>query len=585
MWFPFLLTTILFLFLWRWAAGRLARQRKVADHDVAEARAIAQQAQTDAATERQRATALIATVAMTTQSADTARKQMEELRSSNQRTVSDLQAQIDSLRSSQAAERKTWEDVADTTSSAAAAAEAGWREQVRALQADIEALRTLTGSAALPPGAEAGLIEVGIYRPVFRFPDSKRYVAAITENTSRQRAMVADDQAVIATKTWAIGGDVKAGAKMSKSLVKLALRAFNGDADAAVSRVSWNNLEAMVLRLEKTQSVINTILEPYSIQVTDAYRELRCEELRLTQEEADIRHREREEQKAIREQMRDEEKARREAEKAKEDAEREERRAAAALAAARAELQRTHAMDSEQNRARIAELEARLAAAQSGKAAALSMAQFTKLGHVYIISNIGSMGQGLVKIGMTRRLDPIDRVDELSDASVPFPFDVHALIRTEDAPALESALHERFAERRVNLINDRKEFFQVGLDDIDVACKELGVDVRFTIAAEAAEYRQSSAMRMHGSDGGPRVATIAKDGHIFTASTHLPQWRATTGGTPTPPPGEWRPYMQDPLLDLVDQARAAGWRVQHITPITQTAGVERTEQAVKVDQV
>ncbi len=114
---------------------------------------------------------------------------------------------------------------------------------------------------------------------------------------------------------------------------------------------------------------------------------------------------------------------------------------------------------------------------------------------LYVISNIGSFGEGVYKIGMTRRLEPDDRIKELGDASVPFSFDVHAFIRSKDAPKLEKDLHRRFADRRVNLVNERKEFFYITLDEVARAVTELHGEVEFTLAAEAAEYRQSVALR------------------------------------------------------------------------------------------
>jgi hypothetical protein len=127
----------------------------------------------------------------------------------------------------------------------------------------------------------------------------------------------------------------------------------------------------------------------------------------------------------------------------------------------------------------------------------------TKTGHVYIISNVGSFGDNIYKIGMTRRLEPMDRVKELGDASVPFPFDVHAMIRSSNAPALENALHNHFAARRLNLENQRKEFFRVTIDEIraelDTLRVELNIDseLSLTLLAEAKEYRMSEAKRKH----------------------------------------------------------------------------------------
>ena len=144
---------------------------------------------------------------------------------------------------------------------------------------------------------------------------------------------------------------------------------------------------------------------------------------------------------------------------------------------------------------RIAELEAGLMGVETLKQKAISMAQQTKMGYVYVISNIGAFGDDIYKIGMTRRLEPTERVKELGDASVPFPFDIHAMIFSENAPELESKLHNVFANERVNMTNYKREFFNVSLDRIEEEAKKLGAKVEFTKLAEAEEYRKSQILK------------------------------------------------------------------------------------------
>jgi len=122
------------------------------------------------------------------------------------------------------------------------------------------------------------------------------------------------------------------------------------------------------------------------------------------------------------------------------------------------------------------------------------MAQQTKSGHVYIISNVGSFGEHVFKIGLTRRLEPLDRIRELGDASVPFEFDVHALIQSDDAPALEHALHKKFVGSQMNKVNPRKEFFRLQLSDIRVEIERLNIQVAWTMIAEARDYRETLAV-------------------------------------------------------------------------------------------
>ena len=142
----------------------------------------------------------------------------------------------------------------------------------------------------------------------------------------------------------------------------------------------------------------------------------------------------------------------------------------------------------------LEELAGKLKEAEERNQRAISMAQQTKQGHVYIISNIGSFGEHVYKIGLTRRLEPLDRIHELGGSSVPFEFDVHALIFSEDAPALEHKLHKHFVMMQVNKVNCRKEFFRVDLRQIREEMKELGITGKWTMAAEAAEYRETLAI-------------------------------------------------------------------------------------------
>lgn len=198
-----------------------------------------------------------------------------------------------------------------------------------------------------------------------------------------------------------------------------------------------------------------------------------------------------EEQREIREQEREENKARQEAERMQKEAEKEELIKSAAIA----DLEKKMSEKSDAERAtfqdQLDRLKAELEEAQQKFERAKSRAQETKQGHVYVISNIGSFGEGVLKIGMTRRMEPMDRVKELGDASVPFTFDVHALIESDDAPNLESILHKVFDNRRVNRVNRRKEYFNVNLDDIEKELLKLDINALINKVASADEFYQS----------------------------------------------------------------------------------------------
>ncbi|MBL0884154.1 MAG: GIY-YIG nuclease family protein, partial [Chitinophagaceae bacterium] len=203
---------------------------------------------------------------------------------------------------------------------------------------------------------------------------------------------------------------------------------------------------------------------------------------------------EKEEMRAIQEELREEEKAKREFEQAQKEAEKEEALYQKALDKARREFESSTGAKHDELQSQIEKLEQELKEAQEKKERALSMAQQTKRGHVYIISNIGSFGENIYKIGMTRRLEPNDRVRELGDASVPFQFDIHAMIYSDEAPTLENELHKAFNNRKVNMLNYRKEFFKVTLDEIEQKVKEIGLDAEFSRVPEAMEYRETLAI-------------------------------------------------------------------------------------------
>lgn len=237
---------------------------------------------------------------------------------------------------------------------------------------------------------------------------------------------------------------------------------------------------------------INKLNQHNLISINPAYLALKLKELMATYEYALKKEEEKAEQARIKEEMREEARAQRELEKAKAEAERAQRDAEKELENARKLLEKDQANTELQ--ARIAELELKYQEALENSQRAISQAQLTKSGHVYVISNIGSFGENVFKIGMARRLEPLDRIRELGDASVPFSFDVHALIYSEDAPALENELHKVFADHQVNRVNPRKEFFKVPLEIIADEVKKRNAKIEFTMLAEASEYYQSLAM-------------------------------------------------------------------------------------------
>lgn len=306
--------------------------------------------------------------------------------------------------------------------------------------------------------------------------------------------MISNDTAAICHTNWTVEGSEAKGRAVVKVYKKLMLRAFNGESDVLIAKVKWNNVNQMKERMQKLFDAINKLGEGFKVNLNRQYFDLKQKELILEHEYQTKRQQEKEEMRAIQEELREEEKAKREFEQAQREAEKEEANYQKALDKARKEIEVATGEKHDKLQSQIEKLEIELKEAQEKKERALSMAQQTKRGHVYIISNIGSFGENVHKIGMTRRLEPTDRVKELGDASVPFQFDIHAMIYSDEAPRLENELHKAFTNKKVNMLNYRKEFFNVTLDEIEQQIKDIGIDAEFSRLPEAMEYRETLAI-------------------------------------------------------------------------------------------
>lgn len=335
----------------------------------------------------------------------------------------------------------------------------------------------------------------GLYQPRFNFDTSDRYKSTIDQNYEKQKQLIKNDEAAICHTVWEVGGNKAEGRKMTQRNKKLMLYAFNGECDAIISKVKWNNATKSKERILKAFESINKLGMTTQIEITSDYLNLKLEEFGLTFEYEQKKYFEKEEQRRLREQMREEEKAQKELERAQREAEEEEERFLKALNKAKSELGNATQANVDILNEQVKLLEQKLKEAHERKERAMSLAQQTKVGHIYVISNVGSFGEDVYKIGMTRRFDPLDRVKELGDASVPFQFDIHAIIYSENAPQFEYELHRKFSERRLNKINSRKEFFKVTLDEIEIFVNQsLNASIEFTKLAEAREYRETLSL-------------------------------------------------------------------------------------------
>ena len=357
----------------------------------------------------------------------------------------------------------------------------------RSLQTQVTSLKTEVTELE----EAVNLQTFGFYKPKYDFSTASEYQVKLDSIKQDQKRMLTAGTAATCDTTITINGNAEAGRKQTERVLKLILRAFNGECDGAISKVKYSNVKVMETRIRKSYEAINKLVTSQQCIVAPKYLELRMKELYLVYEHQEKVQAEKEVQRQIREQMREEEIAQRELEKAKNDAEKEEKRYADALQKAQREVEQATGERQQKLLTQIVQLEAQLAQAQQQKQRAISQAQLTRSGHVYVISNIGSFGDDVFKIGMTRRLEPLDRVRELGDASVPFHFDVHAIIYCDDAPKLENTLHHLFHSRRVNRINQRKEFFRVSLAEIAQAVHANHGEIEFLHEAEAREYRQT----------------------------------------------------------------------------------------------
>lgn len=274
---------------------------------------------------------------------------------------------------------------------------------------------------------------------------------------------------------------------------KFLITAFNAEVDNIISNTTARNFASSAKKIEKWFDRINKSGKDSYVELSRDLLALRLEEQRHFFEFKYKKEMELDEQRYMRETLREEAKVKKEIEKFITDREKEEVTYQKSLNAALSKIETANQEEIVKLNTHIEELKLKLERATNEKDRALSMAQLTRSGYVYVISNKGSFGENVYKIGMTRRLEPLDRVRELSGASVPFHFDVHALIPSDDAPSLENRLHTKFASKRVNKVNQRREFFKLTIKEIEEALTEF-VDTDFNIVSDITSDQYEESM-------------------------------------------------------------------------------------------
>ncbi|WP_205995653.1 DUF4041 domain-containing protein [Pseudolabrys sp. FHR47] len=359
--------------------------------------------------------------------------------------------------------------------------------KLKALNDEIAAAR----HAIVASSDEALLQEVGIYKYRHPLTDAVSYKAALDRIDDQIRSMARKDGAAVQSiTTWTVNGSVTEGRAMVRDFSKLMLRAFNAEADNLVRGLKPYKLDAALDRLKKVSETIERLGKTMQIKISPLYYLVRAQELELTADFLQKQAEEKEAERLDRERLREERKVQQEIERERARLDKERQHYANALAVLE---QKGDSEAAERVREQLSEID------NSLKAVDFRAANI-RAGYVYLISNIGSFGENIVKVGMTRRLDPMDRIKELSDASVPFNFDVHALFFSKDAVGIEGALHDRLENVRVNVVNRRREFFRATPAQVKSHLSQLaGELLQFQELPEALEYRQSITVQLEPS--------------------------------------------------------------------------------------
>lgn len=336
--------------------------------------------------------------------------------------------------------------------------------------------------------------EFGLYTPRYSYNTSDEYKEQLKDVREQQKTCLKNGNAATGSTNFTYNNSKSQGNKMVKDMQKLLLRAFNSECDETIANVKFNNFDMSLKKITSSCEAISKLGKMLSISITPTYFNLKKKELTLTLEYQIKKQEEKEQLKAARAEQREQAKAQKEIEEQRKKIEKEQNHYQSAYEKLKAQL--ALSPDDKDLLDKKAELEDRLSDIDKALIDIDYRQANMKAGYVYVISNIGAFGENVYKIGMTRRLDPQDRIDELGDASVPFNFDVHVMIFSDDAPALESALHRAFEDKKVNMVNQRREFFNVSLEEIKKVIKEhFDKTVEFIDVPDAEQYRISQKIK------------------------------------------------------------------------------------------
>nr|DAK37538.1 MAG TPA: hypothetical protein [Caudoviricetes sp.] len=335
-----------------------------------------------------------------------------------------------------------------------------------------------------------------LYKPQYDFVNSSKYKGQLEAVRNKQKNMIKNKTAVIYTKNWTVNGSEKEGRKMIDNSIKMILRTFNAECEAAINKIKYNNLERIENRILKSFEMLNKLNSVNEVSISQDFLNLKYDELHLGYKYEQQKEIEKEILREERERVKEERKANQEIERQKRSLDKEILHYQNAIDEIETKMVISTEEEKEKLKKQIEEMREKIERFNDEKEELEERLENTGAGYVYIISNIGAFGENVYKIGVTRRLEPLERIKELSSASVPFKFDVHALIFSYQAMDLEKELHKTFDKKRVNLVNGRKEFFNITIEEIEkVLEKYKNLTFEFRKEADAEEYRETLKLK------------------------------------------------------------------------------------------
>lgn len=419
---------------------------------------------------------------------ESARQEEESIRQAHEKLAKELDVEIETARQSAARERESFDQERESRAKAIDIELADRRTELEKLDkkvSDLHAEEELIRGQILDVREQNELQDMGLFDYRNMAEDSVTLSAKLADNKQRQRQMVKDKRAVLCIGHFTFNNSVAKGRTFLNDMCRMALSLYNTEAENCVKSVKAGNLQTSIARLDRCDEKISRFGKFIDLKISREYRQLRVEELELTARHMQALQAEKEAERERKAELREQAKAQRELEAEMARLKKEQEHYRNVLAK----------MQEQGNAAEAIKLEEKLA--QIGKSIddVDYRAANIRAGYVYVVSDVGAFGERMVKIGMTRRLEPLDRIRELSGASVPFKFDVHALFFSQDAVSLETMLHHEFEDRRVNKVNARKEFFYVTPQEVLDKLREKDVAVvEYRVEPEAEEYRISQQL-------------------------------------------------------------------------------------------